>query len=101
MPKSSTSGSEIGVAWYRESDWARVKSQFSDAADLHDTYEQWHQDTENVIKEITALGHFVIPVTIDIDDFIGWCMVRGRKRDGKARSEYVTEKMRAEPHVKK
>jgi hypothetical protein len=91
----------IGVAWYREHDWPRVKSEFPDAADLHDTHEQWRRETESAINQLTALGYIVTPVTIDIDEFIGWCMVRGRKRDGKARSEYVTEKMGANQQVKK
>jgi hypothetical protein len=84
----------IGDAWYRESDWSRVKSQFSVSATLHDTYEEWRCDCEDAITKITTQGHIVTPVTIDIDDFIGWCMLHGRKRDAKARSEYVAEKMR-------
>jgi hypothetical protein len=28
----------VGVAWYREADWARIKELFPDADKLHDTY---------------------------------------------------------------
>lgn len=55
----------IGVAWYRKGDWPRIKSHFSDAADLHDTYEEWRQDCEAAIRDVTAQGHLVVPVTID------------------------------------
>jgi len=47
------------------------ESQFPDAAHLHDTYNQGRLSTEAVIKQITDMGHIVVPVTIDIDDVAG------------------------------
>jgi hypothetical protein len=31
----------VGIAWYREQDRPRVKRQFPDANELHDSYAEW------------------------------------------------------------
>jgi hypothetical protein len=31
----------VGVAWYREADWPRIKELFPDADKLHDSYAEW------------------------------------------------------------
>jgi hypothetical protein len=67
----------LGVAWYREADWPRIKELFPDAADLHDTYAEWLKDAEASVKRLTRPGATVEPVMVNIDDFLGWCMVHG------------------------
>jgi len=79
----------LGVAWYREADWPRIKELFPDAADLHDTYAEWLKDAEASVKRLIRPGATVEPVIVDIDDFLGWCMVHGHRPDSKARTEYV------------
>src|ERR1700751_4173547 len=67
----------MGVAWYRESDWPRVKSEFSDAEDLHDTYADWLQSAEAVVRHLGQSGGEVQRYLMDIDHFIHWCWARG------------------------
>ena len=38
QPKMSGAGMAVGVAWYREADWPRIKELFPDADQLHDSY---------------------------------------------------------------
>jgi len=38
QPKRAKSGMMLGVAWYREADWPRIKELFPDADELHDTH---------------------------------------------------------------
>jgi hypothetical protein len=44
------------------------------------------------MKRLARTGMTVEPVVIDIDDFLGWCLVHNCPRDAKARTKYVTEK---------
>jgi hypothetical protein len=83
----------VGVAWYREADWHRIKELFPDADQLHDTHAEWLKFAEESVKRLTRTGMTVEPVVIDIDDFLGWCLIHNRARDAKARTEYVTEKL--------
>jgi hypothetical protein len=45
------------------------------------------------MKRLARTGMTVEPVVIDIDDFLGWCLVHNCPRDAKARTKYVTEKL--------
>jgi hypothetical protein len=92
-PKKSGAGMAVGVAWYREADWPRIKELFPDADQLHDSYAEWLEFAEESVKRLARTGMTVEPFVIDIDDFLGWCLIHGRPRDAKARTEYVTEKL--------
>jgi len=87
----------VGVAWYQENDWPRIKTLFQDADQLHDSYAEWLKDTRKAIKQLEKEGCFAKQVVIDIDDLIAWCLVRGHKIDAKARTQYVVHLMQAEP----
>src|SRR5215813_1651621 len=74
-PKKSAAG-VLGVAWYREADWPRVKELFPDADQLHDSYAEWLNFAEASVKRLALTGMTVEPVVIDIDDFLGWGLCR-------------------------
>jgi hypothetical protein len=91
--KKPGAGMAVGVAWYREADWPRIKKLFPDADQLHETYAEWLKFAEESVKRLARSGMTVERVVIDIDDFLGWCLIHNRARDAKARTEYVTEKL--------
>jgi hypothetical protein len=93
QPTKTKPGMVLGVAWYREADWARIKALFPDADELHDTYAEWMKSAEASMKRLARPGVAVEPYTIDLDDFLGWCTVHGRPRDAEARTAYVVEKL--------
>ena len=88
-----------GIAWYRESDWPRVKTLFPDADELHDTYAEWLRSAESVVRHLGRGGVAARPFVIDIDHFIGWCSAQGRSLDAEARSAYVVEMLRLQPQA--
>jgi hypothetical protein len=79
----------MGVAWYRESDWPRVKELFVDAEELHETYAEWLESAESVVRHLEQHGVAVSRYPMDLDHFVGWCVVRDYSLDSEARSEYV------------
>jgi len=83
----------VGVAWYREADWPRIKELFPDADKLHDSYAEWLKFAEGSVRRLRRSRVTVEPYTIDLDDFLGWCLVHGRPRDANARTAYVVEKL--------
>lgn len=89
--QKTPSVSTMGVAWYRESDWSRVKMEFPDAGELHDTYAEWHDSAESIIRHFERNGIAAQPLVIDIDHFIAWCAKHEQPADAEARSAYVAE----------
>jgi len=94
LPRKTRSDMVVGLAWYREADWPRAKELFPDSDELHDSYAEWLKSAEDLLKNLTRSGVAAEPYVMDIGDFLGWCLVHGRPRDAKARSEYVAEKLR-------
>jgi hypothetical protein len=92
-PQPKKSSGVVGVAWYREADWPRIKELFPDADKLHDSYAEWLKFAEDSVRRLKRSGVTVEPFIIDIDDFLSWCLVHGRPRDAKGRTEYVVEKL--------
>jgi hypothetical protein len=93
LPQKAGPGMVVGVAWYREADWLRGKELFPDADEWHDSYAEWLKSAENLLKHLKRSGVTAEPYVMDIGNFLGWCLVHGRPRDAKARSEYVAERM--------
>jgi hypothetical protein len=89
-------GVVVGVAWYREADWSRIKGLFPDSDELHDTYAEWLMSAEDSVRALQQRGVDAKRVVIDIDAFIVWGLVRGRRLDASGRAEYTTEKLQAE-----
>lgn len=83
----------VGVAWYRADQWQRLRSLAADAHVLHDTYAEWEAAAVERLAELRALGMLVQPVPVDIDELAQWCRERHQAMDGKARSQFVAEKV--------
>ena len=66
---------------------------FPDADKLHDSYAEWLKFAEGSVRRLRRSRVTVEPYTIDLDDFLGWCLVHGRPRDANARTAYVVEKL--------
>jgi hypothetical protein len=64
-----TSGVVVAIPWYRREDWGRLKSIVSDAATLHDAFEDWQNEAVNVERRLRRHGHQVKRVVIDVDAF--------------------------------
>jgi hypothetical protein len=86
-----TSRVVIGIPWYRREDWARLKTVLSDAAALHENFEDWEREAVNVEWTLRLQGNQVERVVIDVTAFGTWCLLRGRPTDAAARSEYALE----------
>jgi hypothetical protein len=56
----------LGVAWYREADWPRIKALFPDADELHESYAEWLESAKASMKRLSHPGVNVEPFAIDI-----------------------------------
>ena len=74
----------VGVAWYRESEWERLRSLASDGDKLASTYEEWLSTAEGRFRDMTAAGHCLRRIDVDVEMLWAWCCANGRKLDGSA-----------------
>jgi hypothetical protein len=84
----------IGLAWYRRQDWGRVRQAFTDRDALDDTFDAWEAGARKVERTLKRQGLAVKRVVIDLDEFLGWCVLQGLEPVAAARSKFVTEKLR-------
>jgi hypothetical protein len=80
----------LGVAWYGEHDWTRLRLLCSDPEEMDDSYAEWRAAAEKGIEDLRKLGQVVEKVDMDIDAFLRWCRLHGRKTDKAARAEFAT-----------
>lgn len=81
----------IGVAWYREEDYEKLKSIFTDSHLLPGRYDQWLDQAENLVKHEVAQGRIVEKVYIDPATFPDWCKSRQMNINSEARIQFANE----------
>jgi hypothetical protein len=89
----SQAHSAVGVAWYEPDQWQQLLAVSVDRDKLEETYDQWVQDAERVIKELRRQGLHVVKVKVKIDELVAWCQSQKISVNGEARSQYAAYKL--------
>jgi len=84
----------IGLAYYQKNDWKRFLDIIDDRESIHDNWKEWHKSFLKMKKKLQAQGYTVNEVIVDLDELQNYCAVRGISNNGKARSQFVSEKQR-------
>jgi hypothetical protein len=84
----------VGITWYRRQDWDRLLRMFPDRKTMHDSFDDWLSEAENLERQMKASGVATERVIIDPDGLRAWCKARGVPANGKARATYTTQKVR-------
>ena len=85
----------IGVTWYAEQEWAKVKAASVDPERFEATYAEWIAMAEKVLSEMLARGIIAEQCSIKSDALLAWCLARNKPNNAAARAEYVSELERA------
>jgi hypothetical protein len=81
----------VGIVWYRQADWLRLRTLFPDAGKLPDTYAEWLTSAESLMAQLKRDGIAAERVLLDPDSFSAWCTTRDLPLDAQARSQYASE----------
>lgn len=79
----------IGMAWYEEQHYARLRSLFTDGNKLHATFLQWQDAAEHGRKRYVRQGYVVVKAYIDPDTFPVWCTAHGHNVDAQGRMAFA------------
>lgn len=90
MENSSTRPVQaIGIPWYKEADYDRLKALFVDGNKFPPTFLMWQDKAEQNRKRQTRSGATVVKAYIDPDTFPAWCSARGLSLDSKGRTAFA------------
>lgn len=84
----------IGVAWYSETEWAKLAETVADPEILEHTYAEWCSAYTDAVQGLRQAGASCHAVPVSVDVASDWCASMGRPFDAKARAAFVAEKLR-------
>ncbi len=91
MADKPLSGMRVGVAWYRESEWEKLRQLAADPEMLEETYAEWTKVYEDGIRQLRASGLVPERVEIEVEELRAWCTAQECPLDGNGRAAFATE----------
>jgi len=84
----------VGVGWYTEAEWEKVKGAAVDAERFEETYAEWVQMAEEALVELQATGVLAQRSYIKATELLAWCLAHNKPNDGASRAKFVSEQGR-------
>ena len=94
-PSSGTT--RLGLAWYTEQEWRRLKELAHDREALDDSYEEWLRTAEETLEKLRSRGVVVEKVALRVADAAEWCARERRPVTSAERAAYAGELLRKQP----
>lgn len=91
--KTQKPGLRTGILWTKRLQWPQLKYHSIDGDEFLDTYDKYNKAVEQKIEEMEKEGFDVVKVEYDMDELLSWCDEKSMLLDGKARSQFATEKL--------
>ena len=86
----------VGVSWYTESEWAKVKAFARDPEVFESSFPEWCTMAEDALREVAKAGINPVKVLVSAEELRQWCESKGKHNNASARAEFVSEKLRSE-----
>jgi len=88
----------VAIAWFERGDWDEIKRLCAD--ELHDSYDQWLTDAEEVVASKLGEGFTCEKVVLKPEDIHKRQRVLGRKVNGQDRARLAVVKLQKADRVK-
>ena len=85
---------KVGVAWYAEAEWQRLRQVSADPEVLEATYADWLTVVEKSLRKLAASGVGAERVDVTVTELQQWCELEGCRLDASARSAFAAELLR-------
>ena len=93
-PKIPPTNLSVGVSWYTEVEWAKVKAVAVDSERLEETYAEWLKMAERALADLRATGIGAEKSYVNALELLAWCLAHNKPNDGAARAQFVSEQGR-------
>ena len=87
---------QVGVGWYTEEEWLKVRAAAVDPELFGATYAQWVEMAEQSLTQMRARGINAAKAYVTADKLLAWCLAHGKPNNGASRAEFVSEQARAQ-----
>lgn len=84
----------IGLAWYTEQNWQRVKEAALDKEDFDDTFLDWESGALAAWADFSQRGLNIVRWNVDADSLLAWCEKMNRPPSRKSIVEFVAHSLR-------
>jgi hypothetical protein len=84
----------VGVAWYREQEWAELRRLAADPEKLEETYAEWKSAYEDGLLKLASAGLQPERVELTVAQLQAWCAANKCPLDAGARSGLAAELLR-------
>jgi len=83
--------SNIGIVWYTEKEWEKMKKISSDSERLEDSFKEWEEIAQKTLSDMKVNEIVGEKVFVKADEFFIWCKIHSLPMDASSRSRYVSE----------
>jgi hypothetical protein len=94
--KKTSRKSVVGVGWYNEDNWARVKLAATDAERFEASYPEWLEMALATLADFRKAGINAVQFNIVAEELLPWCLANNKMNDAASRAEFVAEKLRTQ-----
>lgn len=86
----------IGIGWYSQKEWHKLKAVATDGDALDETYEDFLKNFARARNQMKKQGTKTRKVRVIVSDLVNWCTEQKLPINKQARAEYVSQKMQNE-----
>lgn len=86
----------VGFFWYRDAEqYMQFLTIYEDRDAMNETYALWHKQALRAVKQYERRGLITHKVYSTPEELLEWCRANGMPLNGKSRSSFANEKLKA------
>jgi hypothetical protein len=94
--KKRTRSTVVGVTWYTEENWSKVKAAATDPDRFEETYAEWSAMAIEAVDDLKKTGVNTVKVSIVPSELLPWCLAHNKPNNAASRAEFVSEQLRSQ-----
>jgi hypothetical protein len=94
--KKKATSSVVGVTWYTEENWRRVKAAATDPERFEETFAEWSAMAVEAFADLRRAGVSPVKVLVESNELLSWCLLHNKPNNAASRAEFVSERLRAQ-----
>ena len=94
--KKHTRLTVVGVTWYTEENWNKVKAAATDPERFEETYAEWNAMAIEAVAHLKKTGVNTVKVLVIPNELLPWCLAHSKPNNAASRAEFVSEKLRSQ-----
>lgn len=80
---------QLGIAWYTEVEWKKIKEAAADRETFFDEYSEWLAQAQGEFESIQSQGLKPVKVPVRAAGLLAWCMLQKISNDNYGRAAYA------------